>query len=886
MSLAEVLAFVHILAFGPGGLSQRQEEPTPAVVCAVTGQPPAHSTPARSPARLPDLRDKEVRRRIVDMSKLAAGASARGQWDTVSLALSRKAQLFDFLGQPDSAMPVAREALESASRGSEAELEARLALGETLQYRGYSGAALPHYQRSLALVQTPDRARQRGRVCNDLGIAYHELGDVDRALIYLSRARAIRAAVGDSNGVATTLNNIGRAYSTTGRPSTALVFFDSALTLRRRLRDPVGEAAALNNKGYTYDLMGLPAPALEMYRQALTALTPVGSRYLQGLTFLNIGRAYLALGRPREGQEYLLRGKKAKEQAGDAAGVGWAYHDLGRASLALGRWEEGVAWLDKARADLRERGDPVREGSALYYLASAYQAAGDSASLRHAVAAYDTAAAVRLAVRGRIRGDADRVLFAEQDRNLTDQWALAWLALGRWIPGDVAAKASLVAVERGRARALLDLLGATASGGERLPGMAAANVAAGADPAREADALLRPLRTAQAPGLSYLVTPRALLTWFVLPSGEVKMYCQRASAAWLDTLVTGLRGFIYAPKADRGGVVDSGATMLTQSESRLPADCLGAPAAAGIVRGGLDSVLSTLAHLLLPRAVLSRLPDSGELANGDLALVPFAALPVDAAGTPLGVRFGLRYSPSLAFLASIDASARPFPQSSAPSRSYPTAVVVGDPAMPVDPETGTPFPALHLAGETARWLAAKVGTRALTASAAMKAKVVAALPAAWLVHLGTHGRAFGAEAQARQSFVVLAADATDNGLLTVGEVVDSLRLRADLIVLLACETGLGDIKQTEGTVGLQRAFLARGARSVLVSLWKVDTAATDVLIREFYDQWLDPSHPVTKAEALRRAQEKLWTEWMTGRGSPDERLNPYWWAGFQLVGAH
>ena len=96
-------------------------------------------------------------------------------------------------------------------------------------------------------------------------------------------------------------------------------------------------------------------------------------------------------------------------------------------------------------------------------------------------------------------------------------------------------------------------------------------------------------------------------------------------------------------------------------------------------------------------------------------------------------------------------------------------------------------------------------------------------------------------------------------------------------MLSACQTGLGDLKQAEGTVGLQRAFLARGARSVLVSLWSVSDTATTLLMRAFYTHWLgDRNHP-TKAEALRRAQADL-------RADPAFK-DPLYWAAFQLVGA-
>jgi len=454
-------------------------------------------------------------------------------------------------------------------------------------------------------------------------------------------------------------------------------------------------------------------------------------------------------------------------------------------------------------------------------------------------------------------------------------------------------RASLVATERGRARALLDLLRTTAAEARGVPGTSAAEQGPGADPVREADELLEPLRNAATPALSYLVTRDALLGWLALPSGEVRVHCQQASRAWLDTLVSGVRALVYAANPEGAGAADSESTMLTDISVPLPAQCAPSPGpAADIVRKGLQQVLAALSQVLVPPDFLSGLPESGELVivpNGVLGLLPFAALPVDADGMPLGIRYALRYAPSLAFLRQVEPSA-PTSGTGAASQSprvrLAGAVIVGDPTMPLDPETAAPFPALAPAGRTARWLADRLGGTALTGPEATKSAVIKGFARAPLIHLGTHGRAFGSEALARRSFVVLAADRASDGLLTVADVVDSLQLDADLVVLSACETGLGNIKETEGTLGLQRAFLARGARSVLVSLWKVDTAATDALVREFYDEWLDQRAPRSKAEALRGAQEKLWKEWATGRQRTDEPLNPYWWAGFQLVGTH
>lgn len=145
--------------------------------------------------------------------------------------------------------------------------------------------------------------------------------------------------------------------------------------------------------------------------------------------------------------------------------------------------------------------------------------------------------------------------------------------------------------------------------------------------------------------------------------------------------------------------------------------------------------------------------------------------------------------------------------------------------------------------------------------------------------MATHGFAYSSEARARDSFVALGPGEGHDGLLKVGEVLDdpALALEAELVVLSACQTGLGDVKQAEGTVGLQRAFLAKGARSVLVSLWSVSDAATDLLMRAFYVHWLEDEDGPSKAEALRRAQEEV-------RATPGFE-HPRFWAAFQLVGA-
>jgi CHAT domain-containing protein len=93
----------------------------------------------------------------------------------------------------------------------------------------------------------------------------------------------------------------------------------------------------------------------------------------------------------------------------------------------------------------------------------------------------------------------------------------------------------------------------------------------------------------------------------------------------------------------------------------------------------------------------------------------------------------------------------------------------------------------------------------------------------------------------------------------------------DLIVLSACETGLGEIQGSEGVFGLQRAFKLAGAKSLILSLWKVPDSETSELMTLFYKYYLSG---LTANEALKKAQNEI------RKRFPDD---PYYWAAFFVV---
>lgn len=255
--------------------------------------------------------------------------------------------------------------------------------------------------------------------------------------------------------------------------------------------------------------------------------------------------------------------------------------------------------------------------------------------------------------------------------------------------------------------------------------------------------------------------------------------------------------------------------------------------------------------------------------HGVLWLLPFSAL-IAQDGTFMADRWPMLFSPSFKV---IDEIRKELDYGSPKDLKI---LVIGNPKMPIIPKQGglditlDPLPGAEKEAREIASLFPADRRQLLTGDEADKATVENLARESGVVHLATHGIAYSDKPLA--SFIALAEKADGNGILTAREVMD-LSLPADLVSLSACQTGLGKISG-DGILGLSRAFLVAGARSVLVSLWSVDDEATEMLMAEFYKNYLNLDD---KAVALQRAMQKL-------RAVPGYS-SPVYWAPFTMIGA-
>ena len=241
------------------------------------------------------------------------------------------------------------------------------------------------------------------------------------------------------------------------------------------------------------------------------------------------------------------------------------------------------------------------------------------------------------------------------------------------------------------------------------------------------------------------------------------------------------------------------------------------------------------------------------VSDGPVHLIPFAAL-IDENGHYLAESLQVRHVPSLA-------TAKLIMEHRVDLKGGTIPLIVGDPAIPKR--------RLPCAKEEALMISKLLGVEPLIGENATKEKVLQSLEKAKLIHIAAHG-------DMERGEILLASNPGSKGkkkdyMLMLSD-LERKPLRASLVVLSCCHSAKGEVK-ADGVIGIARAFIGAGARSVLVALWAISDEGTLYFMKAFYQHF---SRGLKASECLNKAMEVM-------RNST-KFCDPHFWAPFILIG--
>lgn len=747
--------------------------------------------------------------------------------------------------------------------------------------RGEGRQALAYYERAAAQAEQQGNQVRAARAWHAASLVARRLGRYQKAIQAGSRAIEVFKSAGalsppDMGAWASTYSQLGAAYRAVGDLARARQALEDGLEFAKTRMSGRREGQA---EGFLLNGLALVAYAQHDYPTALARNTEAAQFFeaaesrLQPKTperlranirrwaansFLGIGRAQLALGHPDLAEPAFDRGLKYARQSG----VRGIEFDLlsGQGSLALSRQEWAKA-LGIYQQCIALSNQTNRAGG----LPGLYQ--GQSRALEGLGRPEEAFAAAREAVRHieEIRADLGdsglRTGFFEDKQGIYQH--AVYLALSTQHPDEAFALA-----EQSRSRTFLDLLGSqtTLSKGRtralvdeevRLR----ARLAEAQAQAQDSDGSEESER-ARPPAEGLDRDYRAFLERVRKESLE-----QASLMAVEPVTLSGIQGLLPEGTTLLEYLIGDGGVVVWIVDRqhfkvvRLPGDRQSLVAQIRRFRAAITGQGALADVQAQAQALYRRLlgPARDEIRGARLVIVPHGVLhylPFAALRSPAGrwvvEDFALSTLPSASVLRYlVDKGA------GAPAR----ALVVGNPDL-------GPALALPWAEREARMVGQREREATVLVRAdATEAEVKKLVETVGLVHFATHGEL--SETDPLSSAVLLVPGGGEDGRLEVREVF-GLDLHARLVVLSACETGLGKLSRGDELVGLQRAFLYAGTPAVITTLWKVDDRASYELVRAFYGR-LDGAGPL---EALREAQLE------TLRAFP----HPFAWAAFGLTG--
>lgn len=797
---------------------------------------------------------------------------------------------YNLKGELETSLSMFRKALELRTSLYGADhlqtSAAHNALGASYWESGRLERSLFHLHKSLdiRLAALGPGDHTLASVYNNLGALYDEIGKYDEAIGYYQKALALRLPILGENHpqIATYYQNLGVSYKEKGEYRKSLSYQLQAARIKESTL-PAGHsdlAETYHEMATVYYLIGDWQQALDYYRKALEIWrAAVGDTHFEvAACYNNMGTIYASRKQWAQALEYQqialdmrkrIYGPNHPLVANTLAAIGEIYMSREQWDQAMSFFNQGLECLDLMREDYSsaairqyyvEKNFSLFE-NALHTLHRQYAYSQDPALLEAAFRYFEKSKSLNLMqalneVEARqFGGISGRALKKEarflEEVNKLEEEVIAEVQKGKEKNDSLLAAANARLYEaREQHKIFLKELE------QQHPAYYQLKYDARVLPLAEIRAKLLDEQTAL---LEYFEGERYLFAFLISPRQENFLAIRKdfPLKEWVGDLRSGMYAFISAENR-------------TPEAYRRQAGQM-AQAAYQLCR-----------HVFEPVEAVAGLPEKLIIIpDGSLSYVPFELLLREnpKPGTALNAlpyllnSYQMSYAYSATWLEQLQA---------ARGRPAGGALLAFAPSFDGAPATGErnvsdirqglgPLIYNEAEVEAIRQL---LGGEAYTGASATKANFLAQAGNYRIIHLSTHGKANDLSGDFAFLAFTPQPGEEENGHLLYNRELYRLSLPAEMVVLSACETGLGELRRGEGVVSLARGFSYAGARSLVTSLWNVNDGRTKGLMESFYRHLKAGK---AKDEALRRAKLEFLEQY-------GQEAHPYYWAGFIAIG--
>jgi CHAT domain-containing protein/tetratricopeptide (TPR) repeat protein len=737
-----------------------------------------------------------------------------GDFVNLGRTIHAKASAYDKLNLSDQALLYFKKSIEINQKAGDQQrvAEAFLHLGDILTGTGYYFEALEDLEKALSIYTD---LKEESKICEVLthtGFVYSNMGEYTTALGKLSEALQISKEAADNNGVAGAYNNLGIVFKSAGRLDKAIEYFNNSLKIYEESGDQLNVISSLSNLGTVYFALNDFSKAADYHNRGLELSRKIRDKDNETHCRLNLANDLLRLGKLEESMSNYEVGLKIARSL-NSPELTW-------------KITAGMAEINKLRGEYEK-----------------------------AVELNDTALKFLSNIRITLKDDKLKTSFMAAERYAFEDIINMLTDLHLKYPGKGYDIRSFRYAEESKARAFLDLLSGSEKNSDHDSNCGFSRVNYPKLLTLEKAHSLCPDKNTVI--LEYSVGDSSTSLWVITRSAH-KLFKLPGIKA-LEEQIEPFRFALLNPDRSNNEFLTKGGYSLYR-----------------LLLEPAEPFLSRKSKLII-------IPD------GILNYIPFEILLTDNKGISTGnlysnlpfliKKYPVSYAQSASvinnLLTKVNGAGKPDPD-------LKKLIAFGDPVYenPTDTSNSSVsgYKRLKYSGEEVENIASffKKGNAEVhlrNEATEDNVKREGALKNFNYVHFATHG--FIDERKPDLSSLVLTKkiSSQEDGMLQATEIY-GLKLNADLVVLSACQSGLGKLVRGEGIVGLTRAFMYAGTPAVLVSLWSVSDVSTSVLMRDFYKNLTEKK--LSKTDALRNAQ-------LTMLGN-EKFAHPFYWAPFVIIG--